>query len=471
MFLALSALGILMLAVLLAAWLIVKTEWATERVEARLGDALGMQVKIAQPLQPGLFPGLNVTLADLELSTQGQVVAVADRLSVRLATLSLLVGTVRPLELHIERPTLTFERYAPGVFNIFPGVPPGNGEPGTLDQLSLRHLRVSDARLTWLDQPSGFEWEFEHCDLAMRSIRHAGGLVEQALATLATEGELTCGSVSQEAFVATGLSAQIHAENGVIALEDFSARVFEGRASGRFETDLSSDTPRFNLQGTISELELAALSAALTLEQSASGKMNLELELDAGGTTWRKVRETVAGTFSMGSDGLVLDGYDLDEELDNYADTQRFNLVDIGAIFLGGPLGLAATRGYAFSGLLGGSDGSTAIDRVVSEWTVEGGVAQARDVAFRTGKNRLALAGALDFVDYRFDDMRVAVVDRHGCAVVEQKISGPFDEPEIERPNFLVSAAGPMLDLVKRGVQTITDSDCKIFYAGSITHP
>ncbi|MFU8878254.1 MAG: AsmA-like C-terminal region-containing protein, partial [Wenzhouxiangellaceae bacterium] len=374
-----SVLAALVPAVLLAAWLIVKTEWAKERLEAGLGDALGMEVVIGQPLQLGLLPAVNITVLDLKVSTREQVVATADRANARLAPLSLLTGTVRPLELHIERPVLSVERHGPGVFNVYPSEPRSELEPGLepaeLDVLSLRQFQVSDARVTYFDQASELELRFEQCDLDLRNIRHAGGVIEQVLATLVAEGELKCATASQDAFAATDMTAQVHVENGVFDLEPVSATTFEGQASGSFEADLSSGTPRFSLQGSISGLDFGAFMIMLEPDQSSTGKLELELALDARGTAWQEIRNSVAGSFSLRAGELVLDGYDLDDELDGYADTQHFNLVDVGAVFLAGPLGLAATRGYAFSGLLGGSGGSTTIDRMVSEWTVEGGVA------------------------------------------------------------------------------------------------
>ena len=111
------------------------------------------------------------------------------------------------------------------------------------------------------------------------------------------------------------------------------------------------------------------------------------------------------------------------------------------------------------------------IEQMVSEWTVDQGVAQASDVAFRTPRHRLALQGALDFGNVSFENLRVAVVDADGCAVVEQQITGPFHDPEIQKPNVLVAVTGPMLDLVQRGVRAITNRDCDTFYSGSLPHP
>lgn len=465
--LAVSALVALILAAVLVAWLLFRTDWATGRLEAGLSETLGMEVRVGQPAQFSLLRGMTVTLADLEVRSEGQVVATAETGSARLAPFSLLTGKVRPLGLHIERPVLSVERYSPGVYNLSRPEP----ERGKVEDLSVPRLRVNDARVTYLDQASGLELLFEECDLDLRNIRHSGGELAQVVATLAAEGELACRAVSQGHFAVTDLETEVRGEKGVFDLKPLTATVFNGQASGSLAMDVSAGSPRYDLQGGISAFDLGAFMSMLVPQQSSTGKMELELDLTAHGASWQGVRESAAGTISLSSGELVLEGYDLDDELDNYADTQRFNLVDVGAVFLAGPLGLAATRGYAFSGLLEGSGGSTTIEQMVSDWTVENGVVRARDVAFRTAENRIALAGALDFGDYRFDDMRVAVVDKDGCAVVEQRITGPFGDPEIDQPNFLVAAAGPLINLVKRGVRKITGGDCEVFYTGSVSHP
>jgi hypothetical protein len=461
------SLAALMVAAVLLAWLLFDADRVRGQLEAGLGDALGMDVQIGQPVAFGLSRGASVTLADLEVSRQGQVVATAEGARVRVALFSLLAGDVRPLELHLQRADLSIERFSPGVFNVYPS----ETEPRPLDDLSLRRLQVSDARLSYLDHTSGLGWLFEHCDLDLGRIRHAGGAPDQARASLAADGTLKCQSLSQEQFAISLLSVRIRGDRGVFDLMVDSGNAFNGQISARLEVDLSSSPPGFRLTSSLSQFEFDAFMAMQKPEQATSGKLDIELVLTAQGGTWQEVRNSTAGTLRMTAGELVLDGYDLDDELDGYAATQRFNLIDVGAVFLAGPVGLVASRGYAFTGLLEGSGGSTRIVEMVSIWTVEGGVAQAHDVAFRTPENRLALAGGLDFTQYRFKDMQVAVLDRDGCAIVEQKITGPFREPEVTQPNFLVSVAGPLLDLVKRGLQAISDKECEAFYTGSIPHP
>jgi hypothetical protein len=464
-FLVVASMAALAVAAVLATWWLFDAQWAREQLEIRIGDALGMDVKTGPQPRFGLIRGASVTLADLEVSKQGQVVATAENARVRVALFSLLTGEVRPLELHLQRPVISIERLSPGVFNVYPS----ETKSETLHYPRLQRLRVSDARLSYLDRASGQEWIFEQCDLDLSNIRH--GLLDSARAPLAANGELQCMRLSQERFAISGLSVEIRGDHGVFDLDVVSGSALQGQISAQLEVDLSASPPEFRLTGRLAQFEVGAFMAVLGPTQATTGMMDLDLILAAHGATWQEVRSSAAGTLSMAGGDLEIVGYDLDDELDGYATTQRFNLIDVGAVLLAGPFGLVASRGYAFTGLLEGSGGSTRIVQMVSKWTVEGGVAQARDVAFRTQENRLALAGGLDFAQYRFRDLQVAVVDRDGCAIVEQVITGPFHEPEVKRPNFLVSAVGPLLDLVKRGIKAISDKDCEAFYTGSIQHP
>ena len=146
-------------------------------------------------------------------------------------------------------------------------------------------------------------------------------------------------------------------------------------------------------------------------------------------------------------------------------------IVDVGAVFFAGPLGLAVTKGFNFANLFTRKGGSSRIGTFVSGWKVDRGVAQAKDVALATNKNRIALKGGLDFVNDEFDDVIVAVIDARGCATVRQKIGGPFQKPVVEKPNVLKSVAGPAVKLLKQTRALMRGRSCDVFYAGSVAPP
>ena len=67
--------------------------------------------------------------------------------------------------------------------------------------------------------------------------------------------------------------------------------------------------------------------------------------------------------------------------------------------------------------------------------------------------------------------MTVALIDAKGCAKVRQKIRGPFQKPVVEKPNILVSLAGPALKLLKKGRNIFPGGECEVIYAGSVAPP
>jgi len=87
-----------------------------------------------------------------------------------------------------------------------------------------------------------------------------------------------------------------------------------------------------------------------------------------------------------------------------------------------------------------------------------------------TKENRIALKGGLDFVNGRFKEVTVALIDAQGCAKVQQKIRGPFARPEVDKQNALTSLAGPALSLLRQA-KSLFGGKCDVFYAGTVAPP
>lgn len=87
-----------------------------------------------------------------------------------------------------------------------------------------------------------------------------------------------------------------------------------------------------------------------------------------------------------------------------------------------------------------------------------------------TPRNRLALQGSLDFVNDRFVEVTVALLDAKGCAQVQQKIRGPFSKPQVEKPSALSQVAGPTRRLVAQ-LRGLFGEKCEVFYSGSVAAP
>ena len=158
--------------------------------------------------------------------------------------------------------------------------------------------------------------------------------------------------------------------------------------------------------------------------------------------------------------------------MEDFIQSQRFNLVDLGAFMVLGPLGPVLTRSYDFSRLVySAQGGSSEIRQLVSLWEIDAGRAVARDVALATGKSRIAMKGEVDIGTRSFRKLAVAVIDANGCALVRQEINGSFDNPQVEKPSFIESAAGPIINIFKGTAKLITGEKCEVFYNCSVAAP
>ena len=256
-----------------------------------------------------------------------------------------------------------------------------------------------------------------------------------------------------------------------VTLDPISLELLGGAAHGRLEVDFAAETPRWDLELDLDGFELEAALQALEPEASAAGQMDFSVRLTATGGRLEEIERTLAGTISLRGEALTLHGRDLDKRLADFESTRRFGLLDAGAVLLAGPVGLVVSKGRDLARLQFAGEGSTEFRRVISDWDVQDGVARAVDVAAATGKNRIAVRGSIDFAARRFESLDILLLDRRGCAVMEQAVSGPFNDPQVEEPNAVETLVGPLIDLVETGLAQLTDKKCEVVYDGAVSAP
>jgi uncharacterized protein involved in outer membrane biogenesis len=462
-----GAIGLLVIVALVVP-LFVDANRYKPRLEAAASDAMGMDVRIGGRLGIGLIPGLHVWVEDGRiLGEQGVTIATVRRASFSIALLPLLYGELRLRRVELEQPVLSIALDSEGRSNV------GrlNRAEALLGILDGARVSLSDGILRYTDTRSGAAIEATGLALNVSRMRLVGGKSPRPWKALSLKAEFACGEVRATDYSASNLKMRVDGKSGIFKLAPITMAVYGGQMAAGVQVDLSGPVPACQVRCSLPNFRIEEFFRTLSPKRAAEGAMDFSASLSMQGGTLGQLVQTAAGEIALRGRDLTLVDNDLDLTLSRFEASQSFNLVDVGAVFLAGPLGVAVTKGYNFATLFRGSGGNSRIVTLVSEWEVERGVAQAQDVALATGKNRLALQGGLDFVNERFLDVTVAVIDAKGCATVRQGISGSFANPVVEKPHILKSLAGPMLKLYGQTRALFPSGPCESFYSGSVAPP
>jgi AsmA protein len=437
------------------------------RLVAAASEALGMEVSVGGSLGIGFFPGLQITLADAHIRNRGTDLVSAKQARLGIELLPLLQQQIRIYKIVLKRPTISIVRDRDGEFNF----EKPEASDKALPVLDLAKLFLSDATLVYTDNQAGEGFEAGSCNLDLRRLRLPGGKRPDLMKRLSFTAQLACGDIRKNDFTVSDFKLTVKGKNGIFELKPVTMRIFGAQGSGSIQADFSDSVPRYQVRYSLPQMRSEELLKTLSPQKVVEGPMDFSMNLSMQGTTVNEMKLTMDGEVSLRGENLALDGIDLDRVLSRFESSQNFNLVDVGAFFFAGPIGLAVTKGYNFASLFKGSEGRSEIRTLISDWKFERGVAQAQDVAMATNRNRIALRGELDFANEQFNDVTMATIDAKGCAMVRQKITGSFQKPVVEKPSILMSLTGPARKLLKKGRDLLPGGECEVFYAGSVAPP
>jgi AsmA protein len=450
-----------------ALFIFVDTSAYKARLEKAASEALGMEVHVGGQLKIAFFSDLHVHLEDVHIRNREMDIVSAKEASLEIALLPLLHKEVRIRKIGLKHSVVSITRDRHGVFNF----EKKKESQKTFLTLDIDNISLSDGAFHYKDEQSTGKFEMENINLNMHSMRIAGWNSKELLKTLSFTAEFACKEIRTGSLIFSDVKFTGKGKDGVIALHPITMRLFSGQGSGSIGIDFSNSVPRYSVRSSLSKFRVEEYFKTISAKKVAAGLMDFSANLSMHGNTLKEIRQTSHGEATLRGENLTLYGSDLDREFARYESSQNFNLVDIGAFFFVGPLGLVVTKGYNFATIFRGSGESSTISTLFSDWKVEHGIAEARDVAMATQKNRIALHGRINFVDESFDDVTVALIDARGCARVKQIIHGPFQKPVVEKPNVLISVAGPVLNLIRRARNIFTGNKCELFYTGSVPAP
>jgi AsmA protein len=287
------------------------------------------------------------------------------------------------------------------------------------------------------------------------------------LATLSTTGKIDFGKISSSEFVLENPAYDISVINGKYKIIPLRSSIFGKRGEGTFEFEPWAEMPEYKIAYSVKQFEIENFLTTFMEESVLTGKMDLSLSISMKGGDWENMVSRLDGEISLTGSNLTLHGLDVDRLLERVARSQNFNLLDVSAVILAGPVGLAITKGTDIASIVMLSPGEkTTIPQLVSIWTMHNGNLDMTDIAFTTKQHRIASKGYINLAQKNLD-VTIAEVNKKGCIILSQKVSGNLEDPKTGNIKVLESLLSPVTNLFN----SIIGKDCEVFYDGSVRHP
>jgi uncharacterized protein involved in outer membrane biogenesis len=433
------------------------------RFEAMASEVTGMEVAVEGSVSVGIFPTPHVALQQVTISNQQVQIASVGTADAGVAVWPLLRGQVRIVRLALQDLDVAIERDRSGRLNF--------KNPSAVKRLvpamTMGHVSFFNTSFRYTNQQADKELKATDCNFDSDEVQLAEGSNSDIMRNLAFAARVVCAEVRNEVFVGTDVDFAVTGEQGRFKITPVTMQILGGKGAGNIDADFTAAVPAYQIHYAVTQLRVENLFKSFAPGKAGEGFLDFTADLSMQGFDADEMTRTAQGEASLRGEDVQLAIGNLDEKLAHYESSQNFNLIDVGAFLVAGPLGTAVTKGYNFASIFQGAQGSTQVRMLLSKWQVEDGIARAQDVVMATRENRLVMKGALDFVKHEFDDVTVAFVDPRGCAVVEQKIVGPFSKPEVRKPNVLISLTGPVTSLIDKA-KKIVGIKCEVFYEGSV---
>ena len=469
LFIITGVITLVVLAGILALWLNLKT--FTPQIEAAASTALGMDVRIKGRMGIALFPGFGLSLKDVNVRNKGLDVVTIEKMRIRLKLIPLARFEIKIIQVELVKPLFSIIRSKIGMFNF---EKPGHTSWEKL--LAMKKISIAQGSLVFTDETSSEKIEVDDLDLSIRNLFFSGTDSLEAFKDISFTGDIRCKTLKIYNFTLMNLVMSATGEKEIFDIKPVSMNIFGGTGTGNIHVDLMGPSPHYTVIYSLNRVGIGDLLELYSLKKippkTIEGPINLSADLTATGKSADEVKRSLNGNLSLNGENLMLYSIDIDALIMKYEESQNFNLVDVAAFLLAGPIGPVLTKSYNFARLYEESQGGNgAVRKLVSVWKVKDGIAEARDVALASKKQRIAMTGGLNFINERFVDVTVAALDKQGCAVYSEKVHGPFREPQIDKESVFMSIAGSALNPLEDAWKSLQGVECTVFYSGSVAQP
>jgi AsmA protein len=333
------------------------------------------------------------------------------------------------------------------------------------DTTEIKLLNINNADLSYYFADDTVETK--SLKFRIKDVNYDLNKNENPLATLTADLLFESNELFTNHFRLVDLGYDINCENGSYTIIPKKKSMFGSVGHGKHYLKPFDEIPFYRFQYSITQFNSEDLLNTFMEDTVITGKMDFSMDFSMTGNGWDSLVSKLNGEVLLSGKNITMYGVDTDNLLEKFKRSQSFNLVDVGAVVLAGPVGLAVTKGTDFASIIITNPGEkTLVTNLVSDYDIHDGKLSIEDVAFTTNKNRIAAQGWLDLTTDSLE-LTIAVLDKYGCSILSQDVYGGFKDLKTGK----VKVVGAILAPVTNLWNDIWGNECEKFYYGSVPHP
>ena len=335
------------------------------------------------------------------------------------------------------------------------------------DSTILKFVNLKDANLLYHFSKDTITTK--SINLSLNDVYFNDAINTNPFATLTTKGNFKASEFRSNEFNFDQIIIDFNVQDGTYKINSNQVRFFGENAKGKSYVELSpfSDDPSYHINYTVNKFYAEEMLETFLLDTMVTGPLSLSMNVNSNGSDWDNIVKNMKGSINLSGKDLIFYGMDADNLIEKFKRSQSFNLVDLGAVMLAGPVGIAVTKGSDYASILIANPGeSSQITNMVSNWEIANGVVTIQDAAFATHMNRIAAKGLIDFSQDSLN-LTIALLNKYGCSVFSQIIYGNLNSPTMGK----LKAVGTILSPITNLIDDILGNDCDVFYNGLVVHP
>ncbi len=346
------------------------------------------------------------------------------------------------------------------------------GEKAQLPMVNVKEVRIKNANINFEDLKTKTIAKVQNINISVDNIGFNPS--KKMLQAISFDAKTKIQKVLFDKYKIKDINIDVNMKNAIVNMSNMKLSMYDSLVDAKAKLNLNKKIPLLDIEADIPQFKLEAFSKEYLKKDVLSGTVKVHKKFTLSLGDIKTIKKTLRGVALIDGRDVGVKGIDLDKILSKYNSTKKANPTE---------LGMSLASGFAKGGSLGGafgagSGGTTLLKRVYIKIDIARGIATLSDVAFATGKNRIALKGKLDILRERFLNVKLGVLDAKNCASFSQTIGGTFTKPKVKMDASSVESTVKMATslLSAFGVKTPKmpkkkAGKCKVFYSGVVKQP